>query len=279
MEAAEKLALSRLDEMQKLDAQLIQTSDALAHAEQIVQNLQDNLAHRSDECTCPRGDESLAEENFQQMEELKAELSQTSGALTRAELIVVEQQSIIASQSEVYARFSEAEQLAVERLGHMQKLDSQLAETSAALASAERIVHEQQEALERRDECLARFRDIESLAVQRLERMQMLDAQLIKTSTALAHAEQLVNERQQVFQRNDELLKRLIEIEALALERLAEMQKLDAQLILTSDALAHAEHVVLQQQEELKQANLQILGSDDVKAPNPGSKQETPKLR
>ncbi|WP_047289491.1 sulfotransferase family protein [Pseudomonas protegens] len=275
LEMAEKLALSRLGEMQKLDTQLLQTSDALARAEQIVQNLLDNVKNRDDECARLRGFESLAEERLQQMQALNTQLSQTSAALAHAELIVLEQQGIIASQNEVYSRFSEAEQLAVERLEHMQRLDSQLVETSAALARAERFVSEQQEAFEQRNELLAHSREIESLAVQRLERMQMLDAQLIDTSAALARAEQIVNERQQVYEYNDELLKRFRETEALAFERLEQMQKLDAQLALTSDALAHAERVVLQQQEALDQANLQILGSGDIKAPAPEPQRDT----
>lgn len=232
--SAEKLALDRLEEMQKLDTQLIETSDALARAEQIVLRQQEELKLRGDARSRPNEFESLAVERLKQVQKLDGQLSQMSAELAHAEQIVLEQQGVLMSQNEEYARFRETE--------------------------------------------LARFREIELLAIERLEHMQKLDAQLIETSAALALAERVVSEQQDAFKRKDELLALFEETQLLAIERLAQMQKLDAQLLLTSDALAYAEKIVMEQQEALAHANFQASSSDEAPVPASESLQDAPKL-
>ena len=171
-------------------------------------------------------------------------------------------------------------------LKQVQKLDGQLSQMSAELAHAEQIVLEQQGVLMSQNEEyarfreteLARFREIELLAIERLEHMQKLDAQLIETSAALALAERVVSEQQDAFKRKDELLALFEETQLLAIERLAQMQKLDAQLLLTSDALAYAEKIVMEQQEALAHANFQASSSDEAPVPASESLQDAPKL-
>ncbi|WP_193603591.1 hypothetical protein [Pseudomonas fluorescens] len=212
---AEKLAVERLDEMQKLNAQLIRTSDALFRAEQIVLERQSLINHASEQreksawsdaaVTRLRQSEALAVERLEQIQKLDAQLNQSSAALARAEQIVLDQQGMLARQDEVYSLFREAELIAVERLNHMQKLDSQLIELSAALSHAESIVAEQRLELMRRDEVQARFQETQMLAFERLAEMQKLNAQLIQTSDALAHAERIVLEQQEALARANSL--------------------------------------------------------------------------
>ncbi|MBD8090448.1 hypothetical protein IFT48_10670 [Pseudomonas fluorescens] len=247
LEAAEKMALDRLDQTQKLDAQLIQTSDALARAEQIVLRQQEEAKHRDDACSRLHRFELLAVERLEQMQKLDAQMNQTSDALARAEKIVFDQQGVIERQNEVCSRFHEVELLAIERLEQMQRLDAQLLETSAALSRAERIVLEQQDASQRTNDVLAHFQETELLAIQRLEQMQQLDAQLLETSAALNRAERIVSEQREAFERTAEVSARFREAELLAIQRLEQMQKLDAQLMETSTALARAEQIVLDQ--------------------------------
>ena len=66
-----------------------------------------------------------------------------------------------------------------------------------------------------------------------------------------------IRDRQEASKRSDEMQLHFQEAESLAFERLEQMQKLDAQLMLTSNALAYAEQIVGQQQEALELANLQ----------------------
>ena len=234
LESAEKLALDRLDEMQKLDTQLIETSDALARAEHIVLRQQEELKLRGDARSRPNEFESLAVERLKQVQKLDAQLSQMSAELAHAEQIVLEQQDVLVSQNEAYARFREAE--------------------------------------------LARFREVELLAIERLEHMQKLDAQLIETSAALARAERVVSEQQDAFKRKDELLALFEETQLLAIERLAQMQKLDAQLLLTSDALAYAEKIVVEQREALARANFQAPSFGETPVLASETLQDAPKL-
>lgn len=140
----------------------------------------------------------------------------------------------------------------------MHKLDAQLNQTSAALARAEHIVLDQQAVIERQNEAYSLFREAELIAIERLEHMQKLDAQLIEMSAALSRAEGIVVEQQQAFQQRDEMQAGFREAERLAFERLAEMQKLNAQLVQTTDALANAERIVQEQQDALERAYLRV---------------------
>lgn len=140
----------------------------------------------------------------------------------------------------------------------MHKLDAQLNQTSAALARAEHIVLDQQAVIERQNEAYSLFREAELIAIERLEHMQKLDAQLIEMSAALSRAEGIVLEQQQAFQQRDEMQAGFREAERLAFERLAEMQKLNAQLVQTTDALANAERIVQEQQDALERAYLRV---------------------
>jgi hypothetical protein len=105
----------------------------------------------------------------------------------------------------------------------------------------------------------------ERLAFDRLDQVLKLDSQLKKTSGALAFAEQLALHRQQMLEHAEqpttwshdkaileETVKQLSfgleRCEALALERLAVIERLDAQLHATGAALAHAEQCVVNMQ-------------------------------
>ncbi|MDR9876693.1 hypothetical protein RJC98_16000 [Pseudomonas allii] len=231
---AEKMAVERLGEMRKLDTQLIQTSDALARAELIVLEQRSMLERANEQGGSESGNqvEPLAQSKFQQE------------ATARLEALD--------------SRLHKAETLAVERLEQMHKLDAQLNQTSAALARAEHIVLDQQAVIERQNEAYSLFREAELIAIERLEHMQKLDAQLIEMSAALSRAEGIVVEQQQAFQQRDEMQAGFREAERLAFERLAEMQKLNAQLVQTTDALANAERIVQEQQDALERAYLRV---------------------
>ncbi|NWN50106.1 hypothetical protein HT121_22105 [Pseudomonas sp. MAFF 301514] len=231
---AEKMAVERLGEMRKLDTQLIQTSDALARAELIVLEQRSMLERANEQGGSESGNqvEPLAQSKFQQE------------ATARLEALD--------------SRLHKAETLAVERLEQMHKLDAQLNQTSAALARAEHIVLDQQAVIERQNEAYSLFREAELIAIERLEHMQKLDAQLIEMSAALSRAEGIVLEQQQAFQQRDEMQAGFREAERLAFERLAEMQKLNAQLVQTTDALANAERIVQEQQDALERAYLRV---------------------
>lgn len=235
---AEKLAVERLDEMQRLDTQLIQTSDALARAELIV------LEQRS---TLECANEQLGSEPVDQATGAHSPLAESQF-----------QREASAQIEALDCRLRDAETLAVERLEHINRLDAQLSQTSAALDRAEHIVSDQQAALERQNDAYALFRGAELIAIERLEHIQKLDAQLIEMSAALSRAEGIVVEQQQAFQQRDAMQAGLLEAERLAFERLAEMQKLNAQPIQTSDALAHAERIVQEQQDALERAYLLV---------------------
>lgn len=241
---AEKLALERLDEMRRLDAQLIQTSDALLRAEQIVLEQQSML--------------KLAEE--QQVEAVRepdVPVAGGSSVLAHSE----QRQEEPASMSAVNARLRETEALAIERLEQMQVFEAQLAQANAALARAEHVVLDQQDMIARQSESYALFLDTELIAVERLKHMQRLDAQLLEMSAALSHAEWLVAEQQEAFKLRDEMQIRFQKTEVLAFERLEEMQKLNVQLMQTTDALAHAERIVEEQQEALARAEAESVAS------------------
>ncbi|NJI25313.1 sulfotransferase family protein, partial [Aeromonas veronii] len=131
-----------------------------------------------------------------------------------------------------YALFLDTELIAVERLKHMQRLDAQLLEMSAALSHAERLVAEQQEAFKSRDEMQIRFQKTEVHAFERLEEMQKLNVQLMRTTDALDHAERIVEKQQEALARAEaELVASRVEAtRELVAESVQEAQKLDPQI-------------------------------------------------
>lgn len=167
---AEQLAFERLEQTQALSGQLQHTTEAFQAAERLALQRQDELAALN-----------------VRLDTLATALRHTEGLLHEQRCALAAGTAIPAANDALQARIGELERLAIERLAALEALDRELQRRSARWAEVEQALREREHTL---NQALARA---EELALQRLHETQALDRQLKNTADALARAERLAH--------------------------------------------------------------------------------------
>lgn len=236
------------------------------------------------------------EDEFERLAGLDATWIETLGSAMR--IADVRRRGLQARTLDAHARadalqtlFDEVSAQSLQRLEALQAHDRRLADTQAALATAEALSIERMALLGEQDLRLGRtqaaLETVEAQSLQRMAEAQALRAQLDATESALALAERLSLERQselqtlharlmdteaalaavetQSRQRLAEIERREAEnvaLEALSLERLAEMQRLHAQSERAQAALADTERLSLDRLAEIETLHATLVARD-----------------
>ena len=211
LEETKSLSVSRLADMQGLDARLQSTDAALEAAE------------------------SLSLSRLEEMRALHARLQSTDAALEAAESLSLsrleEMRALHLRLQSTDAALEAAESLSLSRLEEMQALDARLRSTDAALESATSLSLSRLEEMRALDARLrstdAALESATALSLSRLEELQALDARLRSTELALQEAS------------------------TLSLQRLGEVQALQAQLQAAEASLSEARTRVGQGEREI----------------------------
>ncbi len=216
LEETKSLSVSRLADMQGLDARLQSTDAALEAAESLsLSRLEEmralHLRLQSTDAALEAA-ESLSLSRLEEMQALHLRLqSTTTLSLSRLE----EVQALDARLRSTDAALESATSLSLSRLEEMRALDARLRSTDAALESATALSLSRLEELQALD---ARLRSTElalqeasTLSLQRLGEVQALQAQLQAAEASLSEARTRVGQGEREI---DALSQRVAEVEA-----------------------------------------------------------------